>query len=169
FYFGRHFGPKKWAVHYYARQLGYELVTRLELFPNQPGHPRANEQYYKVQLGPLQRLERPIISLRWRRITFIHTTWDRFQQATEINDLFMDGGAYVDRLYAALKERGIHVERRYRVEEAGVEYEVPLAILCKNGRIDILQTQIPTSPVGLIGLADKIARQTAEKGGARIK
>ncbi|MCP4427494.1 MAG: hypothetical protein GY803_23645, partial [Chloroflexi bacterium] len=46
FYFGRHFGPKKWAVHYYARQLGYELVTRLELFPNQPGHPRANEQYY---------------------------------------------------------------------------------------------------------------------------
>ncbi len=165
FYFGRRFGPEKWAIHFFARQVGYELVSRLTLFPDQPDHPRANEPYYKVQLGSLQRLERPIISLRWRRVTFIHTTWDRFQQATEINDLFVDGEAYVDRLYAALKERGIQAERQYRVKESGGVYVVPLTVLCKNGRIDIDSNQIPTTPTELAQLTDQIMQQMVEKGG----
>jgi hypothetical protein len=97
FYFGRHFGEQKWAIHYYARRLGHELVTRRLLLPQEPDHPRADDLYYKVQLGPVQPLERPILSLRWRRITFIHTTWDRFQDAREINDLLLEGGSYVER------------------------------------------------------------------------
>ncbi len=165
FYFGRHFGPDKWAVHYYARQLGHELVSRLSLFPEQTNHPRAADWYYKVQLGPLQRLERPIISLRWRRITFIHTTGDRFLQAAEINDLYVDGDGYVDRLYVALKERGIQAERHFQVHEAGMVYEVPLTVLCQNGRLDIPAAQMPTTPTELTVLADKIARQTIQKGG----
>ncbi len=142
FYFGRRFGPEKWAIHYYAAQLGHELTTRLALFPEQPDHPRAHEMYYKVQLGPLQKLAQPIVSLRWRRVTFLHTTWDRFQDATEINDLFVDGDPYVDRLYATLKEHGIQAERNYRVQEAGTVYQLPLAILCRNGRIDLTTEQL---------------------------
>ena len=104
FYFGQAFGPQKWAVHAYARRLGHELMTRRDLFPAEVDHPRAAALYYKVQLGPVQYLERPIISLHWRRITFIHTTWDRFQSANELNDLFLEGDAYVDRAFAILKE-----------------------------------------------------------------
>lgn len=63
--------------------------------PEQEDHPRAQDLYYKIVLGSLQRLEEPILSLRWRRITFMHTTWDRFQDAREINDLFVEGGEYV--------------------------------------------------------------------------
>lgn len=104
FYFGQAFGAQKWAVHAFARRLGHELMTRRDLFPGEPDHPRADAFYYKVQLGPLQQLERPIISLHWHRVTFIHTTWDRFQSAVELNDLFVDGDAYVDRSFAVLKE-----------------------------------------------------------------
>jgi len=104
FYFGRRFGREKWAIHYYARRLGHELVTRRTLLPAEPDHPRADEPYYKVQLGPLQKLERPITSLRWRRITFIHTTWDRFSQAKEIRDLLIDGDPFVNRQFATLRE-----------------------------------------------------------------
>ena len=89
FYFGRNFGSMKWAIHHYAPRLGHELVTRQMLIPNEPNHARAGELYYKVQLGPVVTLERPIISLRWRRITFLHSTWDRFQDAVDINDLFV--------------------------------------------------------------------------------
>lgn len=165
FYFGRHFGEEKWAIHYYARQQGHELVTRRILFPEQPDHPRADEFYYKVQLGPLQRLPNPIISLRWRRITFLHTTWDRFQDATEINDLFIDGGEYVDRLYATLKEKGIHTERNYQVNEPGAVYQVPLAVLCRHGRIDVNASQVPQSDWELSALVERIERETAAKGG----
>ncbi|MCO5184076.1 MAG: hypothetical protein M9918_22205 [Anaerolineae bacterium] len=104
FYFGRKFDDDKWAIHFYARNLGHELTTRRDLLPDQPHHPRAADPYFKVQLGPLIELERPIISLRWRRILFLHTTWDRFQDAVEIGDLTLDGGDYVDRLYATLRE-----------------------------------------------------------------
>jgi hypothetical protein len=106
FYLGSAFGPQKWAIHGYARRLGHELLTRRDLLPAEPDHPRADQLYYKVQLGPLQLLERPIISLHWRRVTFIHTTWDRLVTAVEINDLLLDGDAYVDRAFITLKEPG---------------------------------------------------------------
>lgn len=133
FYFTAAFGPEKWAVHYYARCLGHELAVRRDLLPAEADHPRANEPYYKLQIGPLQRREPPIASRRWRRVTFIHTTWDRFQSADEINDLFAEGGEFVDRLYHALREEGLAPERRYPVREAGGEYVVDLAVPCQEG------------------------------------
>lgn len=167
FYFGRRFGPEKWAIHYFAPQLGRELTTRQALFPNQPDHPRGKEMYYKVQVGPLQKLPQPIVSLRWRRITFLHTTWDRFQDASEINDLFVDGDQYVDRLYATLKEQGIQAERNYTVREQGVEYVLPLVIMCKNGRIDLSQAQIAESKQNPNQLAKEIALRISASGGLK--
>lgn len=165
FYFGSKFGDEKWAIHYYAERLGHELVSRRELLPDEPDHPRADELYYKVQLGRLRQLSRPIISLRWRRVTFMHTTWDRFQDAVELNDLFVDGGEYVDRVYAVLKDRGIRAERNYRVEENHNAYSVPLAILCANGRIEITHDQIPKDEPDFSLFLDKVVRETAVKGG----
>ena len=105
FYFGAKFKGEKWAIHYYAQNNGHELAYRVDLLPDEPDHPRANEVYYKVQLGELQKRERPIVSLRWRRVVFLHTTWDRFIDAAELNDLFIDGDGYVDRQFATLRER----------------------------------------------------------------
>ena len=104
FYFGRRFGDQKWAIHYFAENRGHELVRRIDLIPDEPDHKRAHEVYYRVQLGPLQQLERPVISLQWRRILFIHTTGDRFTTASEINDLLIDGDMLVDRQFTTLNE-----------------------------------------------------------------
>ena len=87
FYLTADFGDEKWAIHEYAEVRGHELVRRVDLFPDQLDHPRANEAYYKLQLGPLHRLPRPIPSLKWRRVTFIETTGDRLLNALELNDL----------------------------------------------------------------------------------
>ena len=137
FYFTAAFDEQAYAVHYYARRLGHELVTRRELLPDEGDHPRAEEQYYKLQLGPLQKREPPIVSLRWRRISFIHTTWDRFVAAEEINDLFAQGDEFVDRLYHALRDSGLFPERHYPVKEANVEYVASLAVPCRAGVLGI--------------------------------
>jgi len=137
FYFTAAFRQQKWSVPYYARCLGHELVTRRDLLPGEPDHPRAGERYYKLQLGPLQQREPPIVSQRWRRVAFIHTTWDRFQAAREINDLFVEGGEFVDRLYHALREEGLAPERQYPVREAGVEYVASLAVPCRESVLSI--------------------------------
>jgi hypothetical protein len=137
FYFTAAFGEQAYAVHYYARRLGHELVTRRDLLPDEADHPRAEERYYKLQLGPLQKREPPIASQRWRRITFIHTTWDRFRAAEEINDLFVEGDEFVDRLYHALRDSDLSPERYYPVREANVEYVASLAVPCREGVLGI--------------------------------
>ena len=70
------FGDDRWAVHYYAPIRGHELVTRRDLFPSEPDHPRAGQWYYQLQLGPLEHKLPPIVAHRWRRVTFIATTGD---------------------------------------------------------------------------------------------
>lgn len=148
FYFTSAFGELAWAIHYYARRLGHELVTRRELLPEEPDHPRAPEPYYKLQIGPLIRREPPIVSLRWRRVTFIHTTWDRFDAAAEINDLFAEGGEFVDRLYHALRDGGVAIERHYPLQEHGVAYVADLAVPCYGGVVPIDVTGMAPSEHG---------------------
>ncbi len=87
FYFTSVFGDDRWAIHYYCAVLGHELVTRRELIPAEPDHPRACDWYYKLQLGPLQHKIPPIVSNRWRRLTFVVTTGDRFMRATDVTEL----------------------------------------------------------------------------------
>ena len=165
FYFGAAFGDEKYAIHYYARNAGHELARRRDLLPGEAGHPRANDIYYKVQLGPLQRLAQPIVSLRWRRLTFVHTTWDRFQDATEINDLFIEGGPYVDRLYATLKERGVSADRDYRVNETEPEYVVALSVPTRDGRVNVAYGDLPDSEAAVASLADALVQTIARQGG----
>ncbi len=106
------FGAEKWAVNYYALTTAWEVVKRRDLFPEEPHHPRADQDYYKVRLSPLQRLPRPIPSRRWRRITFIVTFWERLLQAEEINDL-THGTIWEEKLWAALRKAGVMAERKY--------------------------------------------------------
>jgi hypothetical protein len=180
FYFTAAFAEHKWAIHYYARRLGHELVTRRELLPDEPDHPRAEARYHKLQLGPLQRREPPIVSLRWRRISFIHTTWDRFEAAQEINDLFVEGDEFVDRLYHALREAGMAPERQFPVREAGIEYVAHLAVPCRDGVVAVaipedesgagasLQFSPEAVATDIEGCVDTIRREVGLRGGIHL-
>jgi hypothetical protein len=105
FYQTAGFPSEKWSIRYAARIHGVELVRRAELFQEEADHPRAKEEYYKLQLGPLEALPRPILSRSWKRITFLYTTGDRLLQAKEVGDLSLSG---TDRhiLWRALRDRG---------------------------------------------------------------
>lgn len=89
FYQPASFGAARWQVQYYAPVLRYQLVQRRDLLPDEPHHPRAGDHYYRIDVGPLDELERPIPAARLRRITFIATTFGRLRQAIDITDLFM--------------------------------------------------------------------------------
>lgn len=135
FYFTAAFGDEKWGIHWYAEVRGHELVLRRDFFPDQVNHPRADHRYYKVQIGPLIKREPSIPSLRWRRITFIATTWDRFSAAEEVNDLYLSGA---DGLYVTLKESGFFPERDYFIREDDASYKVDVAIPCQKGVVSVV-------------------------------
>jgi hypothetical protein len=145
FYFSKLFASDKWAIHYYAHIEGHELMTRKDLIPAQPDHKRANNWYYKLQLGPLQHKLPPIVSNNWRRITFIVTSGDRFEAAEEINDLF-EKESPVGRLYTTLKEAGFYAERDLPLKEEGVTYVADLALPLDNKKwLPVTFSQVGTS------------------------
>jgi hypothetical protein len=98
------FGDDKWRIQYIAPVHGHELSTRAELLKTEPDHPRANEEYYKIQLGPLERLSKPILAESWRRITFLYTTGEYLLGATTMNDLVVQSDER-QLLWQALRER----------------------------------------------------------------
>lgn len=88
FYQASAFGEQhRWRIESFAAVQGNELTTRAELLRDEPDHPRAREEYYKIQLGPLEVLPRPILAGRWRRVTFLYTTGELFRRAQKLNDL----------------------------------------------------------------------------------
>lgn len=165
FYFTKTFGDERWSIRWYGPVRGHELVRRRDLLPDQPDHPRADEPYYKLQLGPLVQLEFPIYSLRWRRVTFIETSWDRFTAAEEINDLYASGA---DGLFVTLKDEGFWPERELEVCEGGVEYVVDLAIPCREGTVAIAVTDRPAPSDALHNPDVETVRRAVEQlGGPR--
>jgi hypothetical protein len=74
-------------IQFIANVRGHELTTRGELLKDEKDHPRANEEYYKIQIGPLIKLAKPIQATNWKRITFLYTTGKSLKEANQVNDL----------------------------------------------------------------------------------
>ncbi len=135
---------ERWSVRWLAAVQGYRVSTRRELLPAEPDHPRADERYYRVAVGPLAPLPRPIPSRRLRRITFIPTTLARLISAEEINDLWLKSSGQ-EGLWAALKQADLEAERQYPLREDRPETVADFALFCRAGRIAVMVTDEPRS------------------------
>lgn len=99
------FGDERWSVRHVAEVRGYELRRRLELLRDEPDHPRADEPYYRIQIGPVESLLRPIPARQWRRLAFVYTTGERLLRAGDVRDLSVPLSEGEDRLWSLLRER----------------------------------------------------------------
>ena len=98
------FGEEKWRIQYIAPVRGHELTSRAELFHDELDHPHANQEYYKIQIGTISELPKPILADKWRRITFLYTTGEYLRKALTINDLVVQSDER-RMLWQALRER----------------------------------------------------------------
>lgn len=136
FYQTKLFKEQAYTVRYYAKIRDIRKAHRRELFPEEPTSPKQHKIYYQLLLEPLQTLSKPIFSRRWRRIIFITTTWQKFQSAVEINDLY-DESPLEDRLWAEFKRLQIHAERQELVTASNNNYFLDFAIYCIAGKLDV--------------------------------
>ena len=129
FYQPSAFGERGGQIEYVAPVRGHELTTRGELLKDEADHPRAKEEYYKIQLGGLEKLKEPIRSEKWKRITFLYTTGEYLLQAKTLNDLVVDGDER-QVLWHSLRERAEN-EQLYKADlpEADIPSEVLTALL----------------------------------------
>jgi len=136
----------RWQVRFVAEVRGHELVTRLDLFRDEPDHPRAHEEYYKIQVGPLLPLAAPIPADRWRRLTFLYTTGEYLNRAHTLNDLVVESEER-DVLWRSLRERALHAGDRnerseYQTQDLP-ETVVDPALLAFLGALDFKISEGP--------------------------
>lgn len=129
FYQPASFGERGGKIEFIAEVRGHELTTRSELLKDEAEHPRAKEEYYKIQIGGLEKLKEPIVSDKWKRITFLYTTGEYLLKAQTINDLVVDGDER-QVLWMSLRERAEN-EQLYKTDlpEADLPSDVLLALL----------------------------------------
>jgi very-short-patch-repair endonuclease len=138
FYQGKVFGDKEaYKIRHFGEIEKIEIVPRKELFPDDEKNThKAENLYYRIQLISLQERYVPIISYRPRRLIFIPTTLEKFENADQINDLF-DGSPLEDRLWKALKYINILAERQWKIIVQNHNYYLDFAVFCKNGKLAI--------------------------------
>lgn len=129
FYQPASFGERGGKIEFIAEVRGHELTTRGELLKDEADHPRAKEEYYKIQIGGLEKLGAPILADKWKRITFLYTTGEYLLNAKTINDLVVDGDER-QVLWMSLRERAEN-EQLYKTDlpEADIPPDVLLALL----------------------------------------
>jgi hypothetical protein len=143
FYQASVFGREhQWRIESFASVRGVELTTRKELLKEEPDHPRANEEYYKLELGPLQVMGTPILAGKWKRITFLYTTGELFYRAKTINDLVVKTEERMV-LWRSIRERALQ-GNLYRAEDIP-EFQLDPAILALLGDFNHLAK--PEGPV----------------------
>lgn len=142
FYQTAAFGDAKWRIQTIAPVLGHELTTRAELLKDEADHPRANQAYYKIQLGPLVSLTEPILADGWRRITFLYTTGEYLLRARRVKELVVKSDER-QLLWQALRERS-HQAEQYGKDEAGPpELDLDPGLLSLLLGIKELETDFP--------------------------
>src|ERR671923_1012860 len=114
FYQPSAFGERGGKIEYVAEVRGHELTTRGELLKEEADHPHAKEEYYKIQIGGLEKLNEPIVAEKWKRITFLYTTGEYLLNAKTINDLVVDGDER-QLLWSSLRERAEN-EQLYKTD-----------------------------------------------------
>ena len=104
FYQPGSFGEQGGLIELVAEVRGHELTTRAELLRDEEEHPRAGEEYYKIQISALERLKEPILAEKWRRLAFLYTTGEYFLKARTLNDLVVRSDERA-LLWRSLRER----------------------------------------------------------------
>lgn len=129
FYQPSAFGDRGGQIEYLAPVRGHELTTRAELLKDEADHPRAREEYYKIQIGALEKLPQPITADKWKRLTFLYSTGEYLLNARTLNDLVVAGDER-QLLWQSLRERAEN-EQLYKVDlpEADLPPEVLIALL----------------------------------------
>jgi hypothetical protein len=129
FYQPSAFAERGGQIEFIAQVRGHELTTRGELLKDEADHPRAKEEYYKLQIGALEKLKEPIKSEKWKRLTFLYTTGEYLLKARSLNDLVVDGDER-QLLWRSLRERAEN-SQLYKTDlpEVDIPPEVLIALL----------------------------------------
>ncbi|HCG76638.1 TPA: hypothetical protein DEW49_01850, partial [bacterium] len=137
FYEVSRLGEEGKSINYYARLKTKSEVRRIELLPDEPEHPRAEEIYHVYHLGRIQRTPKRIENRSRRRVSFGFTTREKLLHSEEISQLF-DIPPLEDIMAKELKRQKIQAYREYPLRLAKTyRYRLDFAIIYQKSKIAV--------------------------------
>lgn len=130
------FGRRGKRIEYFARVLGKKTARRIELLPDEPLHPRAQDEYVKIIVARAQKLQRPIKNIIPRRVSFGFTTLRALTTARDVLELY--GVPKTEQILSArLARSGIATDAERTVSARGRRCRIDLAVWCARGALAI--------------------------------
>ncbi|HAF95447.1 MAG: hypothetical protein A2X34_02595 [Elusimicrobia bacterium GWC2_51_8] len=131
------FKPDGKRIVYYAEVAGCRTERRIDIFPDEPGHPAARELYFKYSLGPLIKLPLPVLNTSRSRVSFGYASLKSLSRARDILGIF-NTFPIENIMCDALKSAGFNFYREYIIMRGRkTRYRLDFALLRKNGKLDI--------------------------------
>jgi hypothetical protein len=124
--------PEAQTITYIAPTRRYCLVTRRALLPDEADHPRADDYYFRIEIGPPERLTCPVVATSYRRFAFIHTTMERLLTAADVRDLYLTYDPF-DHLWLTLREQRLRPLANRLVDQRPVD----IALRARGGMVGI--------------------------------
>lgn len=130
------FGRQGKRIKYYAEICNIRTLPRIRLIPDEMYHPRAHDDYLRIDVKTIKKLPRPIKNIIPRRISFGFTTLNRLLTSKDVLELY--NVAPTEQMIGdALKRSSINVINQYYIKSKNKRYFLDFAIRCKNGDIAI--------------------------------
>ena len=145
---GKPFKEQSGGIAYFARITGHELARRKDLLPDEDK--RSEEVYYKIQFKSLIEKDPPIVNESKRSISFVRTTWDRFISAKTIADLYSREDYFVDRIYHALRNRGVQATPYWSTDYRETGYPAQIRIVSDNGSEFVVSSDPKSGEMNLL-------------------
>lgn len=125
----------KGGISFYSLIREVTRVKRIELLPEENLHPKANDLYWKLKLGPPEKLPHLIENRLRRRITFAYTTREKLFIARELGELF--GIPPLEEILRKYLDReGISYIYQYcLIHDNKCRYRLDFALPCRKGKI----------------------------------
>ena len=125
------FGKAGKRIKYYARVTEKRKAKRIKLLPEQSSHPRAHNDYLKLEFKKIIKLPRPIRNIIPRRVSFGFTDLKTLQSAKDILELY-DVPPTEQIVERQLNRIGVKTIREYSLSKGGKRYRIDIAILGGN-------------------------------------
>jgi len=130
------FGRQGKRIRYYACVLNYQITKRSDLLPDESNHPKAHDYYFRVRVGKIKKLPRPIRNIIPRRVSFGFTTLNHLLKSKSILQLY--NVAPTEQIMEdGLRQAGIKAISQHYVLSGKKRYCLDFAVFCRKGSIAI--------------------------------
>ncbi|MDO8504341.1 MAG: DUF559 domain-containing protein [Candidatus Liptonbacteria bacterium] len=161
------FGKSGKRIEYYGSVLNKKVEKRINLLPKETEHPRAQDDYIKIEFSDISKLPRPIRNIIPRRVCFGFTDLKSLLSARDMLQLYgvQATEQIIQKRLARLK---IKTLPEFSVAIDGKRFRIDLAIILNGKKVAIECDNTKAHKIRLQKIKDRVKDTYLRRAGWRV-